>query len=303
MALRFAYNTNGTSNHRLDDALDLIHDAGYQGVALTLDHHHFDPFAEEFEERAGRLTRRLETLRLGLVVETGARFLLDPFNKHSPTLLCEEAEGRARRVCFLKAAIDLAAAAGAEAVSFWAGVRPSTVSVEQAHTFLREGLEQVLDYAGERNVPMALEPEPGMLVEKISEFHNLQRDFPSLLLALDTGHCLATGECEPEDAIDLMSPSLGTVAIEDMRRGVHEHLFFGEGEMNLPAVIAALGEIDFQKLVCVELSRDSHRADTIVPKAIEYLRRIERRGGEVDVHASAVGTAPSLRATQGALHE
>ena len=38
MTLRYAYNTNGAANHRLDDALRLIADAGYDGVALTLDH-------------------------------------------------------------------------------------------------------------------------------------------------------------------------------------------------------------------------------------------------------------------------
>ena len=45
MSLRFAYNTNGAANHRLDDAIRLIADAGYDGIALTLDHHHLDPFA------------------------------------------------------------------------------------------------------------------------------------------------------------------------------------------------------------------------------------------------------------------
>ena len=44
--LRFAYNTNGAANHRLDDAVALIADAGYDGVALTLDHHHLDPMEE-----------------------------------------------------------------------------------------------------------------------------------------------------------------------------------------------------------------------------------------------------------------
>jgi sugar phosphate isomerase/epimerase len=61
-----------------------------------------------------------------------------------------------------------------------------------------------------------------------------------------------------------------------MRRGVHEHLFFGEGEMNMPAILQALKEIDFRKLVSVELSRHSHCADRIIPAAIEFLRRTER---------------------------
>ena len=41
--LRFAYNTDGLQSHRLEDALALIADAGYAGVALTLDHMHLDP--------------------------------------------------------------------------------------------------------------------------------------------------------------------------------------------------------------------------------------------------------------------
>ena len=50
MTLRFAYNTNGAANHRLDDALALIADAGYDGVAVTLDIHHLDPFAPDRNE-------------------------------------------------------------------------------------------------------------------------------------------------------------------------------------------------------------------------------------------------------------
>ena len=122
MKLRYAYNTNGASNHRLDDALVLIADAGYDGVALTLDHHHFDPFAPNLALRAEALAARLRELGLGLVIETGARFLLDPRRKHEPTLISPEPEARARRIDFLTRALDVAVACGGEAVSFWAGV-------------------------------------------------------------------------------------------------------------------------------------------------------------------------------------
>ncbi len=276
MQLRYAYNTNGAANHRLGDALALIADNGYDGVALTLDHHHFDPFETDFTRRAQQLKNHLEKLNLGLVVETGARFLLDPLKKHSPTLLSPFAEGRRKRVEFLKLAIDLAAITRAEAVSFWAGVPREGISVKQAHEFLREGLRQVSDYAESADVCLALEPEPGMLIETVADFKKLKKDFPRLRLALDTGHCLASDECEPEAAIRQMREDIGTVAVEDMRRGVHEHLFFGEGEMNIPNVLAALREIKYGKLVCVELSRHSHCADRIIPAAIEFLRKTER---------------------------
>lgn len=274
--LRYAYNTNGAANHRLEDALSLIADSGYDGVALTLDHHHFDPFEENFVRRAGRLGARLTKLNLSLVIETGARFLLDPRAKHEPTLLSPTLNGRKKRIEFLKRAVDLAAIASAEAVSFWAGVKGETVSTEDAQKYLREGLREIAEYAAAKNVCIALEPEPGMLVETVADFTELNREFPDLKIALDTGHCLASRECEPADAINRMRENIGTVAIEDMRRGIHEHLYFGEGEMDIPRVLQALKEIEYEKLVCVELSRHSHCADKIIPSAIEFLRKAER---------------------------
>ncbi len=276
MSLRYAYNTNGAANHRLSDALELIAASGYDGVALTLDHHHFDPFAPDFNLRAEELKKELNRLRLGLVVETGARFLLDPTQKHEPTLLSPSSEGRARRIEFLKRAVDLAEITGAEVVSFWAGVKKPEVSTERAQKYLREGLREICDYAFDKNVCLAFEPEPGMLVETVADYVVLSREFPNLTLALDTGHCLASDECEPEAAVREMREAIGTVAIEDMRRGVHEHLFFGEGEMNIAGILAALKEINYGKLVCVELSRHSHCADRIIPAAIEFLRKTER---------------------------
>ncbi len=232
MTLRFAYNTNGAANHRLDDALALIADAGYDGVALTLDIHHLDPFAEDFANERRRVAARLRQLGLGCVIETGARFLLDPRAKHEPTLLTADPAGRARRVEFLSRALEVAAETEADAMSFWAGVPKPSVSLD--------------DWAALR--------------------------IPGLQLALDTGHCIVTGERDPAAAVAEFAPHLGTVSIEDMKRGVHIHLPFGEGDMDVPAVLRALEAARFDKLVCVEMSRESHRADTIIPASLAYLK-------------------------------
>ncbi|TXS51995.1 hypothetical protein EAO75_09275 [Streptomyces sp. uw30] len=45
--LRFGYGTNGLADLRLDDALALLADLGYDGVGLTLDHMHLDPLAPD----------------------------------------------------------------------------------------------------------------------------------------------------------------------------------------------------------------------------------------------------------------
>lgn len=276
MTLRYAYNTNGAANHRLDDALRLIADAGYAGVALTLDHHHLDPFAQAWEEECDRVARLLGDLGLGSVIETGARYLLDPRQKHEPTLVTPDAEGRARRVAFLNRALDVASRLGSETVSFWAGVPKAGVDHAEARVWIDEGLEQVLDHAEAVGVDASFEPEPGMLIETVADYDTLVARHPRLRLALDTGHCLVTEDIEPADAIRRYASRLGTVAIEDMRRGDHTHLPFGQGDMDMPAVLDALDEIGFTRLVCVELSRESPRAHAAIPESIDYLRTLAR---------------------------
>ncbi len=273
MSLRFAYNTNGAANHRLDDALLLIADSGYDGVALTLDIHHLDPFSDDFPARRRKLASRLRELKLGCVVETGARFLLDPRAKHEPTLVTASADGRARRIEFLFRALEVAADTGADAMSFWAGVPKRGVGMAEARDWLHSGAEKVARRAEQLGTVAALEPEPGMLVETAAEWAAM--DIPGLRLALDTGHCLVTGDIGPADAVRQYAARLGTVSIEDMKRGAHIHLPFGEGDMDIPAILQALRDARFNRLVCVELSRESHRADTMIPAAIDYLRARE----------------------------
>lgn len=268
--MRFAYNTNGAANHRLDDALGLIADAGYDGVALTLDIHHLDPFAADFAEQRRRFAHRLQALKLGCVVETGARFLLDARAKHEPTLVTADPAGRARRVEFLSRALEVAAETGADAMSFWAGVPKPGVDHADAMAWLRDGVEQVVRRAEALGATAALEPEPGMLIETADDWAAL--DLPGLRLALDTGHCIVTGERDPAEAVRHFAAHLGTVSIEDMKRGVHIHLPFGEGDMDIPGILAALDAIGFDRLVCVELSRESHRADSIIPASLAYLK-------------------------------
>lgn len=274
MSLRYAYNTNGLASHRLDDALALLADCGYDGVALTLDVAHHDPFAPDLPGRTAALRRRLDGLGLGSVVETGARFLLDPRRKHHPTLVSPDAADRARRVAFLRTCVDVAADLGSEAVSFWAGVPGD--DREACWARLVDGVAAVVAHAGERGVTCAFEPEPGMLVDDCDDWCRLAAAVPGLTLALDTGHCVVSGRWTPDAAVRAFAPHLGAVAVEDMPRGRHEHRAPGEGDVDLPAVLGALREVGHRGLVSLELSRDAHRADTLVPAALAALRAAER---------------------------
>ncbi len=275
MSLRYAFNTNGCAHHRLDDAIGLVADSGYDGIALTLDVGLLDPFADDHAAALRRAASMLSRRGLGVVIETGARFLLDPRHKHEPTLVTAAPEGRARRIEFLTRALEAGAETGAEAMSFWAGIPAAGLDAAQARGWLRAGLEEVARRAERLGVVAALEPEPGMLIETVADYAAITEGVAGLRLALDLGHCLVTQDIEPGQAVLDYADRLGTVTIEDMRRGVHEHLPFGAGDMDVAAALGALRRIGFERLVCVELSRDSHRADRMVPEAIATLRAAE----------------------------
>src|SRR5208337_2280351 len=83
----FGYNTNGFAHHRLADALCILAQLGYGSVAITIDHDALDPFQMDLNKRVSRVRSLLQRFGLRSVVETGARFLLDPSKKHQPTLV------------------------------------------------------------------------------------------------------------------------------------------------------------------------------------------------------------------------
>ncbi|RKN51086.1 sugar phosphate isomerase/epimerase family protein [Micromonospora endolithica] len=270
--LRFGYGTNGFANHRLDDALAVVAELGYAGVALTLDHDHLDPFAPGLAGRVAAVARRLDQLGLGVVVETGARYLLDPWHKHAPTLLHDDP---ARRIEFLRRAVRVGADLGAEAVSFWAGVRPAAVAPALAWERLIAGCATVVDAADAAGVRIGFEPEPGMLVEDIAGWRRLHSALgaPACFgVTLDIGHCRCLEPWPVPDCVHEVAAHLVNVQIDDMRRGVHEHLEFGTGEIDFPPVLGALRDVGYRGLVAVELPRHSHAAPTVAARSLDFLR-------------------------------
>ncbi|MGE0713252.1 MAG: sugar phosphate isomerase/epimerase family protein [Planctomycetota bacterium] len=286
--MRWAYNTNGLQSHRLDDALGLLADAGYEGVALTLDHMHLDPVRAGPGEVAA-VARQLRRLRLSCAVETGARFVLDPRRKHGPGLCDPDPLGRLQRLDLLKRSLEIASELGAEVLNLPAGPRdgprdggpregPAADPAREAAagTWLLEALRELLERGLELGLRVALEPEPGHWVATLAQHAALREQLPELGLTLDVSHVSVTEpEGAPAEAIRAHAEALTLVHLEDAPRGVHQHLPFGEGELDLSAVVRALHEVRFGGLCAVELSRHSHAAHELVPRTLATLRAAE----------------------------
>jgi sugar phosphate isomerase/epimerase len=267
------YNTNGLAHHEMFDAVALLAEIGYRSVALTIDHGVLPPYGRYLPQQVRRLRRTLEELGMRSVVETGARFLLDQRRKHEPTLLSADRRDRDRRVNFYKYAIDRAAELRSDCVSLWSGMLGDGVAEAEGFARLTEGLEKVLRYAEPRGVTIALEPEPGMFIDSMERFGQLlgQLGGADLRLTLDVGHLHCQGEGPIPAVIRRWAPRLANVHIEDMRAGVHEHLMFGEGQIDFPPVLQALAEVGYAGGVHVEMNRHSHEAPAAARRSFEFL--------------------------------
>jgi sugar phosphate isomerase/epimerase len=291
MSFRLAYGTNGFGDHRLADALAVLSDLGYQGVALTLDHPHLDPFAKDVVQQTARAAQLLDRYGLAVAVETGARYVLDPWHKHEPTLVSDT--GRDIRTGLLRRAIDIAADLGSEVVSLWSGILPAGTTAAQGWDRLTTGLADVLPHAARAGVTLAFEPEPGMFVARLAGVAELRSRLghpTHLRTTLDVGHLRCNEDAEPARCIGLAGGSLAHVQIDDMRRGVHEHLELGDGEVDFPSVFAALQDLDYAGLVAVELPRHSHAAPMVAQRSLAAMTAAlvaaEHLNHEKDLEAS-----------------
>ncbi|MDA0637778.1 sugar phosphate isomerase/epimerase [Nonomuraea sp. MCN248] len=275
--MKWAYCTNGFAGHRLPEALAVLADLGYTGVAVTLDHGHLDPCSPTLAGEVSRIAGLLDRLGMDVVVETGGRYTLDPLRKHHPTLVSEDA---GPRVDFLTTAMRVAADLGAPVVHLWSGALPGGLPEAQAYPRLARRCARLLDEADRVGVTLGFEPEPGMLVADLDGYERLRAMLdahPRFGLTLDVGHCHCV---EREDLVTCLRRALPYtvhVQIEDMRRGVHEHLEFGEGEIDFVPVLAALR--GYTGLVAVELARHSHAAPQVAHRSIGFLRRAHERAG------------------------
>lgn len=269
--MRIGYNTNGFAHHALDDALEILAETGYRAVAITPDVGHLPPFATTTSALRA-LRRRLESLALAPVVETGARYVLDPRRKHRPNLLEADSAGRERRLAFLVRCAEMAAELGAGVISTWSGARPPETSEREADEWLVSGTGALCEAAASLGVRVAFEPEPGMWVETLARWEWLRDSVahPALGLTLDTGHVPCTESFGVAEAIARCRADLLNVHLDDVRGAVHEHLQVGEGELDWTSIAAALE--GFEGVASVELSRHSHDAPRAARTAIERLR-------------------------------
>jgi sugar phosphate isomerase/epimerase len=270
------YNTNGLAHHRLTDAIVLLAEEGFQSVAVTLDAGALDPYQEPslLARQLAEVRDHLDRADMRRVVETGARYLLNPRLKHNPTLMDPDPARRAVRIDFLRRSIDIARELGASCISLWSGTIRDSIPEALALERLVEALRPVLEHAETVGIPLAFEPEPGMFIDTLARFRQLDERIAHRLfqMTMDLGHVHCIEDGRVEDHLLSWSDRILNIHIEDMVRGVHDHLMFGAGTMEFGPIFAALRRCSYRHGLHVELSRHSHMAPEAVRQSRSFLQ-------------------------------
>ncbi|RXZ40400.1 sugar phosphate isomerase/epimerase family protein [Agromyces binzhouensis] len=275
------YGTNGLADHPLGAALDVVQHNGYGAVALTLGHPHLDPFADGWRDDARLLRDDLEARGLRVVLETGGRYVLDPFRKHRPNLLDDDGEAELR-VAFLVRAIEIAEVLGADCVSLWSGVLPEGADAAGAWHRLVDRMSRLVVTARAHGVRLGFEPEPGMLVETVADALRLRGELgdpPEFGITVDLGHCVVVEPGGVEGALRAAGDLLVNVQVDDMLPHAHEHLELGTGALDLDLAFRTLAELEYGGIAAVELPRHSHAAPRLVRESIARLTEVMERIG------------------------
>ena len=270
------FSTNSFADTDPLAVLPVLAELGCRSLAITPDRQLLNPFDAVLPAEMERWRQELDRLGLACVIETGARHLLDPLQKHEPTLVSSAAADRDRRRDFLCRAIDLAAELQAGCVSLWAGVVHDAADQETLWQRLIDGLGPVLDHAGRRGVTLGFEPEPGMFIDTVARAEQLLGRLgrpAGLGLTIDIGHLECLGERPLAATVAQVASQVVNVHIDDMLVCRHEHLPLGAGEVDFEPVLRELARAGYRGGLHVELPRQSHRWLATAAESLGFLGR------------------------------
>jgi len=254
---RLGFRTAGYRNMSIEQAIRAIADIGYDGVELCLEHPDLAP-EKLTDDRCAELVAVAS--ELGLEIAT--------VSYHGDGDPLELRWARAL------AAVALAPALGAD-ILIVNSPRPGPDAPADLAEEFRYQLSCQLAMADELEVTVALEPEPGLLVDDCRDMLDLieQMGSPSLAVNLDVGHAWLT-EDDLNTAIAEMGGHIAAVHIEDMADKVHKHLVPGDGQMNLPGVVQALRDTGFSGWLTVDLFDIADDPNTAARQSLEQMREL-----------------------------
>ncbi len=273
MSLEFGFSTNAFREYELTDAIEIIAEAGYDGVELLFDEPHLYPPTATDDE----IETVLDSIRTNeIAISNCNAFMLTAIEDfHHPSFIEPDAAYRQKRVEYTRAALKTAAALGQSHISIEpGGPLPEEKSIVWGLNRFEEGLRKLLPVAEENNVTLLVEPEPELLLETSDQFLDLMErlDSPYVKCNFDAGHFYCVNE-DPADLVSKLAPYTEHYHIEDIPADrTHEHTQLGDGAMDIEGFLTAIEDTSYDGFVTVELYPYESTAAETARESMDYLQ-------------------------------
>lgn len=170
-------------------------------------------------------------------------------------------------------ALVVAKELGSEYIIINGAIRRKNEEYEAQWNAMIEKTRELAHIAHELGIKLAVEFEPGFVFGNTEQMLAGFREIDSPLIGIncDIGHVFLCDD-DPMKAIEQSAPYILQCHIENMARGVHDHLVPWEGDMNLPEYIAKLREVGFNGGLGLDLYHYEY-AD-VCAECAGYLRKL-----------------------------
>ena len=273
--MKLGFSTNAFLDYSLFDSIEILSKIGYDGIEIVLDLPH--AFLPLKENDILRIKQSLSKNNLN-VTNLNANTVLgwhenSSEEKFEPSLSNDHQKLRDWRIGYTKQAIDLAEILNSKFISITSGLD----NVENSEVCLKlfeDSLTQIGEYAEKKNVLIAIEYEPYLLVDSSAKVWKLlSDDFKNIGLNLDTCHAEVIGE-NLSEIISTFGKKIFHTHISDCKNNIHYHLLPGEGTINFQQMYDSLNKVSYSGYLTAELYTYSKTPKDAASKAFIYLENL-----------------------------
>lgn len=273
--MNIGFSSNAFINYSLINSIEIISKIGYDGIEIVLDEPH--AFLPLQKNEIAKIKESLSKNNL-LVSNLNANTVLgwkNDFNgeKFEPSLSNPNQKLRSWRIDYTKQAIDLAYMLHSKSICITSGL-DTVENTDQCSQLFQDSLIDLCEYAEKKNVLIAIEYEPYLLVDNSEKVLKLlSNDFKNIGLNFDTCHAEVTKE-NLSKTISLFENNIFHTHISDCKDNTHFHLIPGLGDIDFKEMYNSLKKIGYDDYLTAELYPYSDNPEDAASKAFIYLKNL-----------------------------
>jgi sugar phosphate isomerase/epimerase len=279
--MKLAFSSNAYLRYSIEETIARVASLGYPGIELLADVPHAWPAGLlEVQKQSIRDALAKHKLTISNINAFMMNAIADPRQQYwHPSWIEPDSHYRAIRREHTKRALYLARDLGAPHITTEpGGPLASGQAWQNGADIFYEEMMPCIEVAEAINVPLLIEPEPGLLIERFDQYLEFVNRIDSAMIGLnfDVGHAYCVGE-DPQDWVAKMQSHTRHYHLEDIASTrVHQHLVPGTGAIDFPATLAAIKNTGYTGWLTVELYPYLDDPDKAARDAKQFLQSQSR---------------------------